>query len=119
MKTRYVLVITVLALAVGGASGYLYRARLAAYAEMKFHSFCSITRDGIRKDRLDFESGDQARQLEAKRRFFATTAIHHNTQSIEMCLDDLPVMECPFEDWACNARHAAQIEKQLYEVTHR
>jgi hypothetical protein len=119
MKTRYVLVIALLAGALGSVGGYLYRARSAAYAERKFHSFCYMTWDGIRQDRLDFESADPARRADAKRRFFETMAIYHNTQSIEICLDALPVRKCAYEDWGCHARHAAEIEKQLHEVTHR
>lgn len=56
----------------------------------KFDRFCSATREAIRKDMIDFKSGDAARQEEALNRFYSSNVIYHDMRSISMCADKEP-----------------------------
>jgi hypothetical protein len=122
MRKRFVLIVALLALGIGGVSGFLFRARASERADEKYRQFCYATWDGIREDRRAFESGEPKRVEEAFDRFYVGRHIYHGSESILLCIDELPTLDvfCRLElDLACHLRLAKEIEQQLYEVTHR
>jgi hypothetical protein len=82
--------------------------------------FCIATRDAVRQDRRAFEGNDQGARERAYERFYEGSAMHHNSESIAMCLASesaLPPLplDCRLNrDWACLARLAGQIERLLH-----
>ena len=105
--------------AVASVNWWFGSARLAAADEERttLDRFCISTAAAVREDRLDFESGDAARQERALARYHEGTVMHHNASSIAMCAKDdrpsLPIGCYLAKDWTCLARHARQIESAL------
>lgn len=86
------------------------------YRLEKLDEFCAKTRMGVNQDRQAFESDDPLRREAAYERFYDSDVIYHNTESMLMCLDNLPKLPlgCNLnKNWSCLADVAREIETQL------
>lgn len=82
----------------------------------KLDEFCAKTRMGVNQDRQAFESADPLRREAAYERFYDSNVMYHNTESMLMCLDNLPKLPlgCNLDkNWGCLADVAREVETQL------
>lgn len=85
-------------------------------------AFCAKTRDAMLADNFAFEHGDDRERAEARRRFYASTVMYHNSQSVEFCLPRLPRAPSACflgDDWKCLADFAGSLAQSIWRTTGR
>jgi hypothetical protein len=78
-----------------------------------YKQFCTMTRDAVHDDRRALEGSDSKKQAAALERFYESTVMYHNAESILMCVDPAEVPTLPAMCW---------VEKNvpcIEEVAHR
>lgn len=82
----------------------------------KLDTFCLTTRMAIREDRLALEGSDPLKRDAAYERFYESRVIHHNVDSLLMCVDEVPTLPTACylnKNWGCLAELARDIEGKM------
>lgn len=111
----------------GTHTGYLVAANRRVVDERfveRFRNFCGLTAMAMATDERDFRSSDPAIRERARARFSESSIIHHDVESVGLCVDDLATasvenMCLVGPDFACLADEAKRLQAAIRDVLAR